>query len=514
MSSSRRNWSFLNAPVEESFFWSLTLSILPVVSAFAVSWFIARWAGAAVWGTVSWAMAFATAVLIVGKFGLELGASRLASEYGLRRPGTLRELLRTGMSWRMAFTIPVAGLTLVFAPVIARWFGDSALTGSVRVASAIVVCASVYEFFEHFLIGLNRHATVSKVRSFMLLSRVVFSVGLVIAGLSAVYILGGYCAAWIVAIAVFVWLLLRYLPSASDPESRSALTRRLMTLSVPLAISSASVTVYSQMDKLMLGYFNGVEEVGQYAVARAVTEVSLFPAFAFVMTLRPALAARYSSGELEECAALIKNSIRSSLVFGVLFAAIFAVFAEPLLTTVYSEEFRYAGEIMGVFIWVLVLRSIGALILPALVAAEKTKLYAYLTTFSAVINFFLNLVLIPKYQARGAVVATIISYGFLLLAGLHQTFRVFGVRVDWEGISGAIRTVLAGVVSTLLLWQLLERILPEGSAGPMASGVWMVLWVLVLAGIYALLLWFLRVVRIEDVRTIFENLLRRRRNRK
>ena len=118
MSSNRRNWSFLDAPVEESFFWSLTLSILPVVSAFAVSWFIARWAGATVWGTVSWAMAFATAALIIGKFGLELGASRLASEYGLRRAGTLRGLLRTGLTLRVAFTIPVAGLTLAFAHLL------------------------------------------------------------------------------------------------------------------------------------------------------------------------------------------------------------------------------------------------------------------------------------------------------------------------------------------------------------------------------------------------------------
>jgi O-antigen/teichoic acid export membrane protein len=507
MSGRPRSWSFLDTPVEESFVWSLTLSILPVVSAFAVMWFVARWAGPAVWGTVSWAMAFATAVLIVGKFGLDLGASRLASEFGVKRPGTLRALLRTGTGLRMAFTLPVSAAVLAFAGPIAKWFNDAALAGPIRVASGVIVCASIYEFCEQFLIGLNRHATVSKVRSLMHASRVVVTLAVVTAGLGAAHILGGYCAAWAAAITVFAVLLWRYLPAAEkvEPGARRDFTRRLMKISIPLAVSSASVTIYSQMDKLMLGYFDGVEEVGQYAVARSVVEVSLFPAFAFVMTLRPALASRYASGNLGECARLIGNSLRMSLVFGVLFAAVYAVLAEPLFAFVISEDFRYAGSLMAAFLWVLVLRSLGAMVLPALVAAERTKLYAYLTTISAVINFVLNLILIPRFHAWGAVTATIISYGVLLVVGLRQTFRIFGVRLGWDDLRGAFRTVLAGVVASAICWQLWGRVNPNAT-----SGARILLWVVFLVGLYAALLMLMRVFRMEDVRSALANL----RNRK
>jgi O-antigen/teichoic acid export membrane protein len=283
-----------------------------------------------------------------------------------------------------------------------------------------------------------------------------------------------------------------------------------MALSIPLAVSSASVTVYSQMDKLMLGYFNGVEEVGQYAVARAVTEVSLFPAFALVMMLRPALASRYASGDLSQCADLIKNSLRVSLVFGVLFAAVYAVFAEPLMVLIYSEKFRYAGSLMSVFLLVLVLRSLGAMVLPALVAAERTKTYAYLTAISAVTNFGLNLLLIPRYDAWGAVVATIISYGVLLIAGLRQTFRIFGVRLGTGWFLDAIRTVLAGGAAGVLCWQVSERIRPDGPPGSASSDVWVLLWAVILTGVYAALLMLMKVVSIDDIRTSFTNL----RNRK
>jgi O-antigen/teichoic acid export membrane protein len=474
------------------------LSILPVVSAFIVSWLIARWAGPTVWGAVSWVMAFATTVLIVGKFGLELGASRLASEYGVNKPGTLRRLFLTSFRLRTTCTVPVAAAAFVLAGRIAGWFHDPALTGPIRIAAGVIVCASFYEFAEHFLIGLNRHATVSKVRSVTLSVRVLLTILIIVAGLGAVEILLGYCAAWIVGIAVFAVLLHKYLPAVREPVDRSTLTRRLMALSVPLAISSASVTIYSQMDKLVLGFFNDVDEVGHYAVARAVTEVSLFPAFAFVMTLRPALASRFASGALHECAGLITQSLRISLIFGVLFGTLFAVLPVPLITFVYSQDFRYAGELMVFFVWVIVLRSLGAMVLPALVAAERTTFYAYLTAISAVINFGLNVVLVPTLQARGAVVAAIVSYGFLMMFGLREVFRIFDVRLRMPAIANAFRTIFAGVLAAGAVWLLLGQI--EG--GPMADGAWVMVWAFLQVVVYFALLFGFGVIRTADIESI------------
>lgn len=508
MGGRHNSWSFLDASVGESFFWSLTLSVLPVVASFLVSWFIARWTGPSVWGTVTWSMAFATAVLIVAKMGLELGASRLASEYGVQRPGLLRRLLRVSMNLRVAFTLPSAAITLALAPQIAGAFREPGLTGPVRIAAAIIICASIYEFYEHFLIGLNRHATVSKIRAVMLSARIVATVALVLSGGGAVAILWGYCGAWVVGIVLFAVLMVRYLPRGESGAAEAVgLTRRLMVLSLPLAVSSASVTVYAYIDKLMLMYFDGVEEVGQYAVARNVVEVSLFPSFAAVTMLRPALASRYASGAMAECTTLIRSSLRFALAFGVLFGALFAVLPVPLMTFVFSDSFRYAGEIMTAFVWVIVIRSLGAIVLPALVAAEKTRLYATLTMVTAGLNVVLNLVMIPRWHSRGAIVATLISYAVLFVVGLAQTFRIFAVRVDRAGVSAGIRTVLAGGLAGLLLWFVVGQVY---RGGPVPSDASVLLWSVLLVGVYASLLLVLRVVRVEEFRSALANL----RNRK
>jgi O-antigen/teichoic acid export membrane protein len=454
MSRTKSSWAYLDVPLEKNYLWSLAVTILPVIASFFVSWIIARWAGPHIIGTVSWAMAFATAVLIIGKFGMGLAASRLASEYGVKEPQLLRTVFKTGLVFRVIATLIVALLTFILADRIALLFGEVALFKPLRAASFVIVCASLYEFMEHFIVGLNRFHVVSQVRSVNLILRVLLTATFVFGGWGAVEILTGYCGAWFAAIAVYLVLLLKFLPSSGQQENWRPISKRLLVLGVPLAASSASVTIFSQIDRLMIGFFHDMSEVGQYSIARNVSEVSLFPAFAIVMTLRPALASRFSVGKITECADILRRTLLVSLVFGIFFASVFAVFAVPLFTLVYSDEFLYAGGLMTIFIWVIALRSIGSIMLPALIAAEKTKFYAYLTAFSAAINFLLNWLLIPSLRAKGAVIATVISYAFLMIFGLNQISRIYKVHFGIREVSLLARTFLAGAVTVGLFWSI------------------------------------------------------------
>jgi O-antigen/teichoic acid export membrane protein len=503
MSRTKSSWAYLDAPLEKNYLWSLAVTILPVIASFFVSWIIARWAGPQVIGAVSWAMAFATAALIIGKFGMELAASKLASEYGVNKPHLLRTLFTTSIAFRLITTLIVALAAFIFAHPIAVFFKEPGLTQPVQAAAIVIVCASLYEFMEHFLIGLNRFHVVYRVRSVHLLLRVILTGVIVFGGWGAVEILCGYCGAWFVAIAVYAVLLLKHLPSALPRESRRPLAKRLLWLGIPLAASSASVTIFSQIDRLMIGFFHDMHEVGQYTIARNVTEVSLFPAFAIVMTLRPALASRFSSGKIVECSAILRRTLLSALVFGIYFASIFAVFAVPLFTLVYSDEFRYAGGLMAAFIWVIALRSIGSIMLPALIAAEKAKFYAYLTAFAAGTNFLLNWLLIPALRSKGAVIATIISYTFLLIFGLREILRIYNVNIGTREVSLLLRTFLAGVVAVGLFWFIFWGF---GKTQAGSSHLFALIMIVLQSLTYFALISVFRIVRPSQIREMFVNL--------
>jgi O-antigen/teichoic acid export membrane protein len=257
------------------------------------------------------------------------------------------------------------------------------------------------------------------------------------------------------------------------------------------------------MDRLLLGYFSGMEEVGQYAVARNITEVSLFPAFAMVVMLRPALAARFSAGRLSECAGIIQHAIRFCFVVGVLFSAIFVALGADLVTFVYSDAFRPAGQLMVFFVGVVLVRSIGAVLLPALIAADKARVYAYLTAGSAVLHFSLNLFLIPRYQSRGAIIATIISYSLLLILGLGVMLAKYRIPISLAAVSVGARTILAGAIATGVIWRLADRPTPLSWVA--------LLWAVLLLGLYLFLIYVLRVATFSNASKLFSNLRKQKR---
>jgi len=497
MSERNKTWSFQDTSLSQSFFWSLAVTALPVVTGFVVSWVIARWSGSAALGTVSWVMSFATMLEIPAKFGMDYSVSQMASEYGVSQPGRLRALFRTSMTLRLVFTLSVSLVAFLFAAPIARFFKDPALTVPVRIGAAILVCASLYEFKENFLIGLNRLQTVYKIRALHLSLRIAVTCALVFAGAGATAILGGYCGAWVVAIVFFWALLLRYLPSADASPDPGGHAKKLLRLSTALAVSSASVTVYSQMDRLILGYFSGVWEVGQYTVARNIAEVSLFPVFAAMMMLRPALASRFSSGGVEECSRIIRKTLRYTFVSGIWFCMLFAALSGPLVTFVFSDKFAYSGRLLVFFVAVVAFRSVGAVILPALVAAGRSKLYAYLTMVSAVIYFLLSVFLIPRLESRGAIIATILSYGVLMVIGLREVFRSYRVGLGWRLFSLPVRTILAGVVAGGVGWWLVDQAPFHVHVVPGA---------VIASIVYLFLVLALRVCAFSDLRSLRSNL--------
>ncbi|MBN1884579.1 MAG: oligosaccharide flippase family protein [Candidatus Krumholzibacteriota bacterium] len=431
------------------YLWSFGATAFPLAGIFVASLIVARWMGPETIGLVSLTMAVATFVLIGAKFGIDGAASRLLSEYAVSDPGLVPVLVRSSLVLRALFTVPLAAGSTLAAPLLARLFHDPALVPLFQLGGLLIVSVSLNELVALLVIGLGRFRTLFSMRASMFLLRV----GLVAAAAAlaggAAGVIAAYCAAaFLPGIAVLARL------SAPRPGSASAkkppVMRRLLHLSVPLAVSGASVTIYSILDKLMLGYYSGAEPVGLYAVSRSVVEASLFPTFALVMALRPALAAAWSSGDRPRCAALARGSLRSSLVYALCVVVVFAALAGPLVTGLFTERFLPSAGLLVLFLPLVVMRCLGAVILPGLVAADRAGTYARLTVAGAALNFALNAALIPRFGAGGAVAATLLSYMPIEVLGLRAVGRAFPGLWRREDTAAAVRAAAVGAAIVIL----------------------------------------------------------------
>lgn len=445
-----------NGSVASGYCWTFGSTALPLAGAFIVSLIVARAMGPRAAGLINWTMAVATVFLIIAKFGVEGASSRLASEYQETSPEALPLLMRSGMILRLAFTLPTAAAAFLSAGVLAGFFGEPALTPLLRLGGLVIFSVSFNELAALLLLGLGRFRFLFLTRLLTFSARVGLTAAAAYLAAGPAGVLWAYAAASAVTAAA-AFMRLPVGGRGAQPASGGAVTPRLLRLSSTLAISGASVTIYSMLDKIMLGYFTTATEVGIYSMARNLLETSLFPTFALVMTLRPLLARAWAAGERRRCSSLVNSSLRGAIFYSACAVTVFACLAGPLVTGLYSRSFAASARILVLFTPLLVMRAVGSVILPGLIASDRAGTYAWLTLTGAVLNFVLNILLIPRYGATGAVVSTLISYMPIEIAGLLALSRRF------EGIWSRPDTVSAlktAAISAAMIF-LFRRFVPE-----------------------------------------------------
>jgi len=492
----------MDKPESESltkgYYWSFGATALPLISAFLCSVIIARMMGPRVVGLINWTMATATVFLILAKFGVEGASSRLISEYHISGESFVPLVVRDALKLRLGFTLPVAVASYLAAPALSEFFGEPALSVLFKLSSLLIVAVSFNELSALMILGLRKFRMLFLMRVAMLVLKVslVAAAALLISG--AVGVIWAYIISAAVPAAVVIGYLIGRRYSYNRGEGVEYSFSRLLKLSAFLAVSGASVTIYSLLDKLMLGYFEGAESVGIYSMARNLVETSLFPTFALVMTLRPALAGSYTSGNMERCRYLLKRSIRSGIVYSLVVVLVFFSMSAPLVTTLFSERFLPSARLLILFLPLVMMRSVGAVILPGLIAADRAGTYAVLTLVGALLNFTFNAVFIPKWGADGAVLATLVSYLPIEVLGLTFLIKVF--RGFWSGRE----TVLlfeAGAISVVLAY-LYRRFIHQPSG---------LIMTMVHAGIVTMaflaVILVLHVVSVEEVKSILRPLI-------
>ncbi len=380
-------------------------------------------------------------------------ASRIISEYAARSPGKIRPLIVASIKMRLLFTVPVAAVTSLLAPQLASFFNEHALIPLFRISGLMIFTVSFNELSVLLVLGLKKFRFLFVMRALIFAIRIGIVALAIRLALGAEGVLSAYIiATFVTALIIFLYLFRVSPPGLPDDEGPvkapdEGIWKRLFAISAPLALSGASVTIYSLLDKLMLGYFNGASQVGIYSMAMNLLETSLFPIFALIMVLRPVLAGAWSEGDRAQCTAVINHSVRNSFFYSSYVLVVFASLASPLITGLFTAEFAESARILILFLPLVVMRSVGAVILPGLIAVDKAGTYAKLTLAGAITNFLLNIILIPPFGATGAVISTLLSYLPIEVLGLRALLLAipgFWTRRDWIK---AVKVLLAAGVS-------------------------------------------------------------------
>ena len=183
---------------------------------------------------------------------------------------------------------------------------------------------------------------------------------------------------------------------------------QLLQQSWPALFSGIAIMVYMRLDMVMLKVMQGDLAVGLYSAATKISEVWYFVPMAIVSSVSPAIMRAKDNPELFYGRLRKLFSLMTLTAFIV--GSIVALASHAIVHTLYSDGFSGAAPVLAVHVWASVFVFLGIAQSPWDITKNLLRLSLYRTVAGAAINIAMNLVLIPRYAAMGAAIATVASY--------------------------------------------------------------------------------------------------------
>lgn len=222
-----------------------------------------------------------------------------------------------------------------------------------------------------------------------------------------------------------------------------------------LFIPVLATSIYTIMDKIMIGQISSMMEVGLYEYAEKLKNIPLGVITALGVVMLPQISNMIANGKKIEA---IENTYKS-LIFALFisFALVFGMagISKEFVPTFYGEDFNGCILIINILVISIIFIALANVIrTQILIPYNKNKEYIISTMIGAIVNVLLNLILIIKFNAIGAAIATLISE---ILVALYQAYSVREIlplkRITKYlvifGVSGAIMYSVVRVIGNI-----------------------------------------------------------------
>jgi O-antigen/teichoic acid export membrane protein len=233
--------------------------------------------------------------------------------------------------------------------------------------------------------------------------------------------------------------------------------KSLLRAALPLAIGGGLVTLYYNLDAVMLSKLDNFTAVGIYGVAyKFAVVVSALP-LALMVPLLGLLVRSWPDDKASFWSASRRGTAIMS-ISAVLVLTEFTLFAPQAIRLLYGQDFVAGAGAARVVVASECLGFFGAVAVTILVALGRNRRYIIAGLTGLVVNIALNLVMIPRYSYHGAAWATLITEVIVTVALAAPILRIRG-RASFPvmltvkaAVCGGVAAGLAVLATKLLSW--------------------------------------------------------------
>lgn len=393
---------------------------------FGVKLLLARYLGRVDFGIVSIGMTLMTITATVVLAGLHTGVGRYLprAETPRERNGIIVSALQIILPLSIAASV---GVAVVATPLAEALLDDRALSWVILVFALGIPFNAVVRFANGTIQGTQKVLPRIYLQNIGLpVTRLGLLALAVVLGLGLSGVVAATVGAYIVISVYGLWFIIR---SLSEPRTAgyNATHRELLSFSFPLLVTSAMLLVFSEIDTLMLGYFDLPGSVGDYRVVYPLAMLLLVVLRSFRFLFMPHVSELDASDETEAMTDAYAAVTKWVFVATIPVFVILISFPERIIALLFGAEYTGGTVALVVLCLGFVTHTVVGPNGTTLTSMGRTRTIMYDNIVVATLNTVLNLVLIPRYSILGAAIATAVAYAVINLLYSVQLYRALGI---------------------------------------------------------------------------------------
>ena len=201
------------------------------------------------------------------------------------------------------------------------------------------------------------------------------------------------------------------------------LAKKIIGWSIPIGLTSFFSLAYFKIDTIMLSVMKGPEEVGIYSLAYKILENILILWGLYMASVYPFFSRLLGDSDKKNFYKIFKNTIVIALLFSMSIVLIGLIFSDYIINIFAGDKFNQSSVSFKILLLSLPIYFMTNTFYNALLSLKKINFIIYSMVACLLLNFLLNLILIPKMGYVGASINTVLTEGVMLIAYILFSIR-------------------------------------------------------------------------------------------
>lgn len=380
--------------------WMIAEQGVQMLVSFIIGMITVRYLGPSNYGVINYCNAYTAFFTAIAGFGIEA----IVVKELIARPNEEGEIIGSSILMRL-----LAGIFSMISIFLILFFVDArnVLLIKVGLLQSSVLVFKAFEIIDFWFQSKlqSKYASILKSISYVLVAA--YKVYILVAGKTVEWFAFSTALDFLIIAVLLSFSYFRH--NGPKWKFSKAISKVLISQGYHYIISTLIITVYAQMDRVMIKHMIGEADTGLYSAALMICQYwSLIP-IAIINSLRPVIMELKKDGDEEGYKRKFSQLYIILTWLGLVVSLMISLLAPFIMRIVYGEEYVPAAGSLAIAIWYTTFSVLGVARGNWLVCENKNQYAKWFVLFGAITNLVLNFVLIPLMGINGAAIATLIT---------------------------------------------------------------------------------------------------------